>query len=62
MTRRKSRDAAGRFRRATLANTFGLAAPVCPHCGRFNPHKIGEKPPENCHACGKPLKEKETPC
>lgn len=50
-----SRQANGRFRRATLANTFGLEAPTCPKCGRFNPHEVGAPPPETCHACGAPM-------
>ena len=63
-----SRHGNGRFRRATLENTFGLSAPTCPSCGRFNPHAVNEPPPENCHACGASLKpeasadiEPETP-
>ena len=54
-----SRQSNGRFRRGTLENTFGLSAPVCPHCGRFNPHAIGEPVPETCHACGEPMREEE---
>ena len=50
-----SRRTDGRFRRATLENTFGLSAPTCPACGRFNPHGANEPPPENCHACGAPM-------
>lgn len=53
-----SRQSNGQFRRATLANTFGIEAPVCPNpeCNRFNPYRIGEPEPVNCHACGQPLK------
>ena len=51
-----SRQANGRFRRATLENTFGLSAPSCPECGRLNPHGINEPPPETCHACGALMK------
>jgi hypothetical protein len=51
-----SRQGNGRFRRATLENTFGLSAPTCPACGRFNPHGVGEPAPETCHACGAPMK------
>jgi hypothetical protein len=47
-----SRHGNGRFRRATLENTFGLSAPSCPSCGRLNPHGVNEPPPDNCHACG----------
>jgi uncharacterized protein (DUF983 family) len=50
-----SRKANGRFRRATLENTFGLSAPTCPQCGRFNTHGVNEPPPETCHACGAPM-------
>lgn len=51
-----SRQPDGRFRRATLENTFGLSAPSCPDCGRLNPHPAGEAPPVSCHACGMPMK------
>lgn len=53
----RSRQPNGRFRRATLANTFGLEAPVCPNeaCRRFNPHRVGEPDPTHCHACGTAL-------
>lgn len=51
-----SRHGNGRFRRATLENTFGLSAPTCPQCNRFNPHAVGEPPPETCHACGASMK------
>jgi hypothetical protein len=50
-----SRQGNGRFRRATLENTFGITAPGCPSCRRFNPHAVGEPPPETCHACGAPM-------
>lgn len=49
---RYSRTAAGRFRRATLENTFGLTVDVCPHCRRINPRDAGTAPAGNCHACG----------
>lgn len=54
-----SRRSNGRFQRATLANTFGLSAPICPNpkCRRFNPHDIGEAAPTHCHACGTALGE-----
>lgn len=51
-----SRQPDGRFRRATLENTFGLSAPSCPDCGRLNPHAVGEPAPGSCHACGMPMK------
>lgn len=51
-----SRQPDGRFRRATLENTFGLSTPSCPDCGRLNPHAAGGPPPETCHACGMPMK------
>lgn len=54
-----SRHGNGRFRRATLENTFGLSAPSCPSCGRLNPHGVNEAPPENCHACGAPMKSEQ---
>lgn len=57
--RLRMRGRSGRFQRSTLANTFGLNAPVCPHCRRFNPTPIGEAPPERCHACGAEVAEGE---
>ncbi len=51
----QSRHGNGRFRRATLENTFGFSALVCAACRRFNTFKVGEARPENCHACGVPL-------
>ena len=54
-SRHLSRHGNGRFRRATLENTFGLSAPTCPECSRFNPHAVNEPPAENCHACGAPM-------
>ena len=61
MGRLYSRRSNGRFRRATLENTFGVTAPVCPNpeCRRFNPHNVGEPPPETCHACGAPMRPPE---
>lgn len=47
-----SRRANGQFRRATLENTFGLHACICPECRRFNPHSVNEPHPAECHACG----------
>jgi hypothetical protein len=47
-----SRTSGGQFRRATLANTFGLAAPVCEDCRRLNPVPVGQPKPATCHACG----------
>ena len=52
-----SRQRNGRYRRATLENTFGLKAPVCPHCRGLNPHGINEPAPEVCGQCGKPMKK-----
>lgn len=62
-SRRYSRRPGGQFRRATLANTSGLSAPVCPNpdCRRFNPHALGDPEPENCHACGTPLRADSKP-
>jgi hypothetical protein len=51
-----SRQSSGRFRRATLENTFGLRAPSCPECHQLNPHGVDEPEPENCHACGAKLR------
>ncbi len=53
------RGRAGRFKKATLANTFGLNAPVCPHCRRFNPYSVGEPMPTECHNCGELVAEEE---
>ena len=50
--RLRSRAGNGRFRRATVANTFGLRVPVCPHCRGCNPVAVGEEPPEACKQCG----------
>lgn len=47
-----SRQGNGRFRRATLENTFGLTALVCEDCRRINAVAVGEPKPEKCHACG----------
>jgi hypothetical protein len=47
-----SRSPNGRFRRATLRNTFGLEVLVCSVCLRMNPYQIGEPKPSECHACG----------
>lgn len=55
-SKRYSRRPDGRFRRATLENTFGLSAPSCPSCRRLNPHGVNEEPPETCHACGAPMR------
>jgi hypothetical protein len=57
--RRYSRQGNGRFRRATLENTFGLHACICPECHVINPHPVNEPHPETCHACGAPMKEEE---
>jgi hypothetical protein len=58
MSRRfQARRGNGRFTRNTMENTFGLSVDVCPHCRRFNPRPAYEKAAENCHACGKPLRE-----
>jgi predicted nucleic acid-binding Zn ribbon protein len=51
-----SRQSNGRFRRATLENTFGLTVDVCPKCRILNPRKVGEAPAENCHSCGAVLR------
>lgn len=55
MTRRQARLGNGRWTKNTLANTFGMDAPVCPKCRAFNPYSLGEPKPEKCHACGEPL-------
>ena len=55
-SRRYSRQPNGRFRRATLENTFGLTVDVCPACRRMNSRSVGEAPAENCHACGAALR------
>lgn len=36
-----SRQANGRFRRATMENTFGLTIYVCQDCRRMNPAPVG---------------------
>jgi hypothetical protein len=48
----QSRASNGRYRRATLANTFGLVALICEDCRRINPVEIGKPKPTECHACG----------
>lgn len=48
----QSRASSGRYRRATLANTFGMRAWVCEDCRRLNPTGAGESKPAACHACG----------
>ena len=60
MARFQARRGNGRFTQNTMENTFGLSVQVCPHCRRLNPHPVGEKPRETCHACGKPLAEAPT--
>jgi len=47
-----SRQSNGRFRRATVENTFGLTVYVCDDCRRMNPVPVGSPKPEKCHACG----------
>lgn len=47
-----SRTASGRFRRATVENTFGLHVYVCQDCRRMNPVTAGAPKPTECHACG----------
>ena len=59
-SRRFSRQSNGRFRRATLENTFGLTVDVCPACRRINSRAVGEAPAENCHACGATLRPTAT--
>ena len=59
-SRRYSRQTNGRFRRATLENTFGLTVDVCPSCRRLNPRKVGEAAAENCHACDAVLRPTAT--
>ena len=54
--RNYSRRPNGRFRQATLENTFGLSVLVCPACGGCNPYRVGEERPVTCHACGAKLK------
>jgi hypothetical protein len=56
MSRIHSRKANGCFRRATLANTFGLSVEVCPSCRICNPHGVNEPKPEKCHSCGADLR------
>jgi hypothetical protein len=58
-----SRRGTGQFRRATLANTFGLDAPACPNpeCRRLNPYKLGTPEPTHCHACGGPMHPEQPP-
>lgn len=34
---------------------LGISIPVCPACGRFNPHDVGTAPPTRCHACQAPM-------
>lgn len=55
--RLRYRGANGRFRRPTLESAFGIRAIVCAECRRINTVGIGEARPENCHACGKPLRD-----
>jgi len=50
-----SRHRNGRYRKATLENTFGLTAPVCPHCGGLNPHGVNEPAPDVCGQCGQSM-------
>jgi hypothetical protein len=52
-----SRKSNGRFRRATLENTFGLKVLVCPVCRTMQPHEVGTEPPTHCHRleCQAPL-------
>lgn len=57
--RLRRRDAGARFQKATLENTFGLRAPVCPHCRGFNPIGVGEPVPERCKQCGKEVADSE---
>lgn len=51
-SRMHSRQPNGRFRRATMANTFGLTVYVCQDCRRMNPVAVGAPKPTECHACG----------
>jgi hypothetical protein len=51
-----SRRPDGRFRRATLENTFGLSCIFCPQCRIGNPYPAGSEPPGNCHDCGAVLR------
>lgn len=57
--RLRTRVASGKFTRSTLTNTFGLHAPVCPHCRGFNPHPVGEPQPSTCRQCGKDVAPEE---
>jgi hypothetical protein len=51
-----SRQTNGRFRRSTLANTFGLANEICDKCGQCHPYTPGsDKPPSECEHCGEYL-------
>lgn len=47
-----SRKANGRFRKATLENTFGLKAFVCTECRAISTVNVGQAKPEKCHKCG----------
>jgi hypothetical protein len=53
--RLRLRVASGKFTGSTLANTFGLRAPVCPHCRSFNPHDVGSPQPTECQNCKKTI-------
>lgn len=55
MSRIHSRQTSGRFRRATLENTFGLRTTICQHCGAFNPSTANAPAPTTCEQCGASL-------
>lgn len=57
-----SRETSGRFRRATLGNTFGLRVYPCPKCAAMNPSNVNEPKPRTCAACGESLAPKAVPC
>lgn len=55
MSRIHSRQNNGRFRRATMANTFGLQVEICPSCRGCNLYSISEAKPDTCCQCGQSL-------
>ena len=52
----QSRHGNGRYRRATLENTFGLTTTICPHCNGINPFGVTDSPPADCVQCGQSLR------
>jgi len=59
--RLRLRSRNGRFVKATVENTFGFTALVCPHCRGFNTVGRGEPIPEHCQHedCGKKVSAEE---